>query len=102
MGLPPAGVKLAPAPPSRIETFSEPLFATARSGLESPLKSPTATERGLVPTGKGLPAAAVKLAPAPPSRIETSPEPLSATARSGWESPLKSPTATELGLVPTG
>jgi hypothetical protein len=36
-------------------------FAVARSGMPSPLKSPTATERGADPTGNGLPAAAVSV-----------------------------------------
>src|SRR5206468_1744930 len=84
----------------RIETLLELKFATARSGSESPLKSPTATDSGALPTPKLV---AVPKVPSPfPSRIETLLEPLFATARSGSESPLKSPTATELGLRPTG
>src|SRR3990172_7782673 len=35
----------------RIDTVSSPLLATARSGKESPLKSPTATAWGALPTG---------------------------------------------------
>ena len=39
--------KLPVPVPSRIETVSPLAFATARSSLPSPLKSPTATEFGL-------------------------------------------------------
>src|SRR5437899_2565285 len=84
---------------SRIETSLERKFATARSGRESPLKSPTATELGAEPTPKLVGA---EKPPLPsPSRIETLLEPLFTTARSGSESPLKLPTATEMGLEPT-
>ena len=38
--------------PSRTETVLEMKLATARSGLPSPLKSPTATDWGCVPTPK--------------------------------------------------
>src|SRR5439155_2781872 len=34
------------------ETVLEPRLATARSGLPSPLRSPTATDAGLVPAAK--------------------------------------------------
>jgi len=37
---------------SRMETVLLPLFATAKSGFPSPLKSPMLTERGLVPVVK--------------------------------------------------
>src|SRR5439155_285203 len=56
-GLVPAA-KLVAAPklpvplPSRIDTLLETWLATARSGLPSLLKSPTATERGCVPAAK--------------------------------------------------
>jgi hypothetical protein len=36
-------LKLESVLPSRIETLSEAMFAIARSGSESPLKSPVAT-----------------------------------------------------------
>jgi len=81
------------------DTLFELKFATARSGLPSPLKSPTATETGLEPTATG--AAAVK-APVPdPNNTDTLFELTFATARSRLESPSKSPTATETGVVPT-
>ncbi len=44
-----AEVNLPVPSPRRIETVSERLLATARSGRPSPLKSPTATARGLNP-----------------------------------------------------
>jgi len=42
-----------PAPfPSNMETLFEPKLATARSWLPSPLNSPTAIEKGVLPTAK--------------------------------------------------
>src|SRR6266404_9779511 len=38
----------------RIDTVEPSTFATARSSLPSPLKSPTATERGVLPAPKSL------------------------------------------------
>ena len=92
-----------PAPsPKKIDTLLDPPLATARSCLPSPLKSPTATELGKVPAAKLV--GALKLPAPSPNRIDTLFEetglPL-ATARSCLPSPLKSPTATELGSVPT-
>ena len=60
-----------PSPlPSRIETVSAMRLVTARSGMPSPLKSPTATSQGPRPTGTRIGARKV---PSPrPSRIETS------------------------------
>src|SRR5207253_762750 len=89
----------APSPlPSSTETVLDPRLATARSSLPSPLKSPTATENGLVPTARSGRAANV---PSPwPRSTETVPEPSLATARSALPSPLKSPTATDDGLCP--
>src|ERR1700730_9713678 len=52
----------------RIETLLELLFATARSGLPSLLKSPTATEEGLEPA-VGL-VATLKLPVPVPRKIE--------------------------------
>ncbi len=84
---------------SRIETVPEPSLATARSGLASPLKSPTATERGLNPTPT---LGAVVKPPVPfPRRTERLLEVELDTARSGLASPLKSPTATEIGVALT-
>ena len=74
----------------KIETF-ELKLAVARSCLPSPLKSPTATERGLLPAPKLV--GALKLPAPSPNKIDTLfPAP---TARSCLPSPLKSPTATE-------
>src|SRR5947207_15657606 len=81
------------------ETVLEPRLATARSGLPSPLRSPTATDAGLVPAAKAN--GARKVAAPLPNSTETLLEPKLATARSGLPSPLKSPTATEKGLVAT-
>ncbi len=90
-----AAPKLPPGPPSSTETVSERVLATARSGSESPLNSPTATETGPLPAAKSV--AAPKLPPAPPSSTGTLSELKLATAKSGSESPLKSPTATDWG-----
>src|SRR5439155_5819952 len=85
------------------ETLSELKLPTARSCLTSPLKSPTATEAGLVPA---LKACAAWNVPSPlPSSTETvlGPRMLKsklATARSGCPSLLTSPTAMERGPVP--
>ena len=47
------GVSNVPSPfPKSIETLEEPWLASARSKSPSSLKSPTATERGVVPTGR--------------------------------------------------
>ncbi len=73
--------------------------------MPSPLKSPTATETGLVPAASGLLGAALKLASSGgvwPSRIVTLSELKLAMARSGLPSPLKSPTATDSGTVAGG
>src|SRR5438128_2486728 len=81
------------------ETLLEKSLVTARSGLPSPLKSPTATEEGLVPVAKLC--AGWKVPSPLPSSTDTSLEPELAVARSCTPSPLKSPTATDLGLLPT-
>src|SRR5207249_4469576 len=90
-----------PAPfPSNTETSLEPWFATARSGLPSRFRSAAATETGARSTPMGEPEAAEN-PPAPsPRRIETSFEPLLATARSGLPSQSTSATVTELGADP--
>ncbi|BAZ33248.1 hypothetical protein NIES4074_57580 [Cylindrospermum sp. NIES-4074] len=82
------------------ETVSSPAFATAKSDLPSPLKSPTVTELGLDPTPMGV-AASKPVLSALRSSTETLLLPLFATAKSDLPSPLKSPTVTELGLDPT-
>ena len=74
-------------------------FATARSGLPSPSRSPMATDCGAVPVAKSTLAAkllAVMLPLAEVLRnIDTLLAPEFATARSGLPSPSKSPMATE-------
>ena len=86
---------------SRIEALSLSLFATAKSGLPSPLKSPMLTETGKMPVGKSTLRAkvgVVALVAVVLSRIEALlPTPL-VTAKSGLPSPLKSPMLTDLGL----
>src|SRR5437870_2254994 len=63
----PGGSVNAPLPlPNSIVTLSENLFATARSGLPSRLKSPTAAKVGARPAPTGEPAARVKLTPLQP------------------------------------
>jgi hypothetical protein len=74
------------------------VFAVARSGLPSPLKSPTATDRGFDPTANPVAAA---IPPLPlPSSTDTLSEKKLATARAGLLSRLKSATATDCGLAP--
>ena len=63
-----AALKLPVPSPSKIETLLESEFATARSCLPSPLKSPTATEIGPLPVPKLV--AALKLPVPSPSRID--------------------------------
>src|SRR2546426_470431 len=77
---------------------SPPMAATARSGIPSPLKSPTAAERGREPVAKFR--AAWKVPSPLPSSTETLLEVRLTTARSGTPSPLKSPTAAETGGAP--
>src|ERR1043166_6203292 len=69
------------------------LFATARSGLPSPFRSPIAIPAMLVPAPKV--AGALKLAGPPtlPVFRNTAAPADAATARSGLPSPLTSPTA---------
>ena len=68
------------------------MLATARSGLPSPLKSPTATKEGAVAVPYFMAAWNV---PSPlPNKIETLPLRM-ATAKSTLPSPLKSLTDTE-------
>ena len=81
-----------------METLALLRFATARSNFPSALKSPTATEAGLVPTVKNT--ANPKVPSPAPSRMRTPPD-ASAMARSSFPSPLKSAAATETGCTPT-
>src|ERR1700730_18266531 len=82
-----------------MDTLSEPALPVARSCLPSPLKSPTATEKGTLPTPKFV--AALKFPAPSPNRIETLFEPRLTTARSWLPSPLKSLTTTKKGTLPT-
>src|SRR2546426_1181250 len=110
---PVATAKLMAAPkepvplPCRTDTLLLFRFATARSCLLSPSKSPIATEQGPLPTAtNGGRAPTAKLVGAPkepvplPSRMDTLLLPLLATARSCLPSLLKSPSAREAGLPP--
>ena len=87
-----------------IDTLAEPAFATARSGLPSPSRSPMATDCGDVPVVKSTLAAkllAVMLPLAEVLRnIDTLLEVKLATTRSSLPSPSRSPMATEAGDVP--
>ena len=67
--------------PKSIETLLEPALTTAISKNVSPLKSPTATEDGEVPTAKLVAGVPNKPVPLPKS-IETLLEPALATAKS--------------------
>jgi len=88
---------------SRMEAVSLLLFATAKSGLPSPLMSPMLTERGAEPVVKSTLVAKVGVV-APVvvvlSRMEALLSPGFATAKSGLPSPLMSPMLTETGAVP--
>src|SRR5438552_3256434 len=86
-----------PSPlPSSTEALLIVSFAVAKSSLPSELKSPTATEYG----ANVAPPPVLKLPPSVnvpsplPRRMETCPQPASATAKSKMPSPLKSPLAT--------
>src|SRR6266508_77724 len=94
-------VKWPPPSPSRIDTLLSRPLAVAKSSLPSPLKSPTATAFGLLPTLICAGVGDVKWPLPSPRRIETVPPPKLATTTSSLLSPLKSPTATDLGFVPT-
>jgi len=90
---------------SRMEAVLLKAFATAKSDLLSPLMSPMLTEAAPLPVGKetwgakvgvGTPVGVVL------SRMETPLVPEFAVAKSSLASPLKSPTLTDLGLLPVG
>ena len=76
-------------------------FATARSGIPSPLKSPTTTPCGSSPTVKAV--CDPKVPSPTPSRTLTVPglEPELVTAKSSTPMLLKSPIATVSGINPT-
>ncbi len=57
IGEPGAGAKTPVPSPSSTVTLLVPLFPTTMSGFLSPLKSPTAKERGALPTAMGEPIA---------------------------------------------
>src|SRR5262249_57478130 len=94
----------APVPsPKRIVTLLELKLATARSGLPSPLKSPTATDKGLVPAPT-VELVALGKAPVPsPKRIVTVPSPQGAAslaeARPVGEGWGKSPADARIQIV---
>src|SRR4028119_686430 len=83
------------------------VFATAKSGFPSKLKSPMLTDLGLLSVGKSTLVAkvgVVALVAVVLSRMEAVlvllPE--FATAKSGFPSKLKSPMLTDSGLLPVG
>ncbi len=85
---------------SRMEALVLPLFATAKSGLPSPLMSPMLTDVGLVPVVKSTLVAkvgVVALVAVVLSRMEALLLLRFATAKSGLPSPLMSPMLTETG-----
>ncbi len=74
-------------------------FAAARSCLPSWLKSPTATDLGLLPIVYDT---CVLKVPVPvPISTDTELEPSFIVTKSSIPSPLKSPTVTEVGVKPT-
>ena len=86
---------------SRMETVLLLVFATAKSGLPSPLKSPMLTNWGALPVVKSTLVAKVGVvAPLAVvlSRMEAVLLPLFAVAKSGLPSPLRSPMLTEKGV----
>ena len=88
---------------SKMEALLSLKFATAKSGLPSPLMSPMLTDLGLLPVGKVTMEAKVGVA-APVavllSRMEAVALSEFATAKSGFPSPLKSPMLTDMGRTP--
>ncbi len=75
----------------------KPVPSVAKSDLPSPLKSPTATERGLLPTVKLV--AGAKLPVPVPNSTETLLLLPFATAKSDLPSPLKSPDQVMSGCI---
>src|SRR5579872_681212 len=100
------GEKLTAPVLSRIVTSPLRKSATARSFFRSPLKSPTATKNGSLPTGYVV--SGWKVPSPSPSKTLTVLFALAvrvsrfATARSGFPSPFKSATASDSGNPDTG
>ena len=89
---------------SRIETVLSPQFATAKSGLPSPLRSPMLTDSDLLPVVKstlGAKVGVVALVAVVLSRMEAL-KMRFAIAKSGFPSPLMSAMLTDLGAPPIG
>ncbi len=76
-------------------------FETAMSALPFPSKSATTRKNGKAPTGNGEPVACAKVPSPLPKRILIVLSLALATARSCSPSPLKSPTFTASGKLPT-
>ena len=90
---------------SRMEAVSLYMFATAKSGLPSPLMSRMLTDMGPLPVGKstlGAKVGVVALVGVVLSKIEAVLLFEFAKAKSGFPSPLMSPMLTEKGLSPVG
>ena len=89
---------------SNTATVLELKFTMAKSNLPSPLRSPTATDRGPSPVTKSCLTAKLEVA-APGVVVLSSTDTVAikfATTRSSFPSPLKSPIATDKGLSPVG
>ena len=88
---------------SSTETVLPPAFATTRSGLPSPLRSPTVTEYGIRPVAKVLLGGKAGRGRARRGGVEQHRDGVAAmfaTTRSGLPSPFRSPTVTEYGTDP--
>jgi hypothetical protein len=68
--------------------------------MESPLKSPVATDERAWAMSMPTDVGSLKVPSAPPNSSEASPDVWLATARSGCESPLNSPIAIDVGFWP--
>jgi len=87
----------------KMEAVPLPLFAVAKSGLPSPLKSPMLTDWGLLPVVRSTLVAkvgVVALVAVVLSRMEALLLLEFATAKSGFPSPLMSPMLTKIGKLP--
>src|SRR5207244_8704586 len=91
-----AGGKVPSPLPSNTETVLDPALATARSGLPSLLKSPTATDQGAPPAAKFR--AAWKVPLPLPSSTETVLARELATVRSGLRSRIRLPSGHQIGF----
>src|SRR4028119_1409145 len=90
---------------SRMEAVLLPVFATAKSGFPSKLKSPMLRSLGKLPVGKSTLVAkvgVVALVAVVLSRMEAVLLSAFATAKSGFPSKLMSPMLTDLGKLPVG